>query len=556
MEESRSGPQANLTLDNYTSAGGIEGVLRKRLAVAQRAAGGADDDLKRLVIPHLATWDEEANPPAAKRLITDEGQLLSGNRADLKPLADALVEARLLTRAGGEGSRSTLEVAHEALLRLPPIADWLADDRQFLVWRDRTAKARAAYDANTRGLLVGRELQIARGWRDGRGNDGEIGTAEVAFIDASIAEDDRRRDEEDTRERQRREAELAAAKAREEAAEERARAARRVARRTFVGLAVAVVLAFVAAVAGGFAWQQRAEATKQATEARSQATRAERSEAATVALRRQTQFTESGLLANAASQLVDDTHRDAGTAMLLTLEALPDKTGGIDRPHVPEAEFQLDRALRASHERAVLAGHGGPVIGAAWSPDGARIVTASFDGTARVWEAATGKELARLEGHGGFVWSAAWSPDGARIVTAASDRTARVWEAATGKELARLEGHGDRVWSAAWSALPPGADGAAVILTASDDKTARLWDAFFSTQDLVNAAKNRMRRCLTPAQREQYFLPEAPPLWCIERRLWPYHTDDWQAWLAAHKAGRDAPMPAAIMPRHHASRSP
>ena len=111
-------------------------------------------------------------------------------------------------------------MAHEALLRLPPIADWLADDRQFLVWRDSTAKARAAYEANARGLLVGRELQIARGWRDGCGIDGEIGATELAFIDASIAEDDRRRDEEDAREQQRREAELAAAKAREEAAEE------------------------------------------------------------------------------------------------------------------------------------------------------------------------------------------------------------------------------------------------------------------------------------------------------------------------------------------------
>ena len=40
---------------------------------------------------------------------------------------------------------------------------------------------------------------------------------------------------------------------------------------------------------------------------------------------------------------------------------------------------------------------------------------------------------------------AAWGPDGARILTASSDKTARAWEAATARELARLEGHGDRV---------------------------------------------------------------------------------------------------------------
>ena len=343
----------------------------------------------------------------------------------------------------------------------------------------------------------------------------------------------------------------------------------------------------------------------------------------TVALRQQTQLTESGLLANAASQLVDDTlGRDAGTAMLLALEGLPDKAAAIERPYMLEAEIQLDRALTASHERAVLVGHRHRVTSAAWSPDGAHIVTASYDNTARVWEAVTGKEVARLEAHGGAVYNAAWSPDGARIVTASVDQTAqvweagrelsrlegrlraafspdgsrivtastgsstaRVWEAATGKELARLEGHGSSVWSAAWSPdrarivttsndktarvweaatgkelarlghgglvssatwspLPPGADGA-VLITTSVDETARLWRVFASTQHLVNSAKDHMRRCLTPAQRKQYFLPEAPPLWCIERRLWPYHTDDWQAWLAARKAGRDVPLPGA-----------
>jgi N-methylhydantoinase B/oxoprolinase/acetone carboxylase alpha subunit len=52
-------------------------------------------DLRRLLIPHLATWDEEAKPPAAKRMVADEARLLSGNRETLKSLADALVEALL-----------------------------------------------------------------------------------------------------------------------------------------------------------------------------------------------------------------------------------------------------------------------------------------------------------------------------------------------------------------------------------------------------------------------------------------------------------------------------
>ena len=110
--------------------------------------------------------------------------------------------------------------------------------------------------------------------------------------------------------------------------------------------------------------------------------------------------------------------------------------------------------------------------------------------------------------------------------------------AATGKELARL-GHDGVVNAAAFSA-----DGLSII-TASDDKAARLWRAFPTTQHLVNAAKERLRRCLTPKQRAQYFLPAAPPLWCVERRLFPYHGDAWQTWLAARKQGHDAPLPTA-----------
>jgi WD40 repeat protein len=68
------------------------------------------------------------------------------------------------------------------------------------------------------------------------------------------------------------------------------------------------------------------------------------------------------------------------------------------------------------------------VRSAAFSPDGARIATASEDKTARIWDAATGKEITVLRGHESYVLSAAFSPDGARIVTASGDKTARIWD--------------------------------------------------------------------------------------------------------------------------------
>ena len=78
---------------------------------------------------------------------------------------------------------------------------------------------------------------------------------------------------------------------------------------------------------------------------------------------------------------------------------------------------------------------------AAFSPDGARIVSGSDDQTVRVWDAASGAELLVLRGHEGPVYAAAFSPDGARIVSGSGDGTVRVWDAASGAEQLVLRGH-------------------------------------------------------------------------------------------------------------------
>ncbi|MFL6551740.1 MAG: WD40 repeat domain-containing protein [Chthoniobacterales bacterium] len=73
----------------------------------------------------------------------------------------------------------------------------------------------------------------------------------------------------------------------------------------------------------------------------------------------------------------------------------------------------------------------GAVHSAQFSPDGQRVVTASRDKTARLWDATSGKPIGEPMKHEGGVFSAQFSPDGQRVVTASKDKTARLWDAMT-----------------------------------------------------------------------------------------------------------------------------
>jgi WD40 repeat protein/predicted MPP superfamily phosphohydrolase len=118
----------------------------------------------------------------------------------------------------------------------------------------------------------------------------------------------------------------------------------------------------------------------------------------------------------------------------------------------------------------ILAGHAENVWAVAVTPDGAHTVSASQDGTLKLWDLDRGAEIRTLSGHAGWVRAVAVTADGTRVVSASEDRTLKLWDLEQGAEIRTLTGHDNVVLTVA---VTP--DGNCAI-SGSHDKTLRLWD--------------------------------------------------------------------------------
>ena len=107
---------------------------------------------------------------------------------------------------------------------------------------------------------------------------------------------------------------------------------------------------------------------------------------------------------------------------------------------------------------------------AQFSSDGNKIVTASWDNTGKIWDAASGKLLIKLKGHTNWVQSAQFSEDGKKVATISDDNTCKVWDAVSGKLLADLKGHRAKILSVQFS------PDIRTIVTSSIDNTLKIWD--------------------------------------------------------------------------------
>jgi WD40 repeat protein/tRNA A-37 threonylcarbamoyl transferase component Bud32 len=137
----------------------------------------------------------------------------------------------------------------------------------------------------------------------------------------------------------------------------------------------------------------------------------------------------------------------------------------------------LDGTVRMWYEDVVRLFDGARGRGLTWSPDGRHLAMSGANGSLEVWEYRSGRRVLTLRGHADDITCAEFTPDGRRVVTASWDRTIKLWDAtpdepdlSCGESLRLPGGPGTAIVGVA--VLPDGRR----AVTGGDDQTVRVWD--------------------------------------------------------------------------------
>jgi len=130
--------------------------------------------------------------------------------------------------------------------------------------------------------------------------------------------------------------------------------------------------------------------------------------------------------------------------------------------------------------RRTMRGHRDALLGAAISPNGKIVATASYDQMLRLWDVATGKELRVLKGHNGAVFDVAFDPSGRLLASASGDRTVKLWDVVSGERLDTFSQPTKDQYAVVFSA-----DGKDVIAGGVDSRI-RVWRLSSSAKEGTN----------------------------------------------------------------------
>jgi len=130
------------------------------------------------------------------------------------------------------------------------------------------------------------------------------------------------------------------------------------------------------------------------------------------------------------------------------------------------------KGSNAIPHKGIARGHSSRVMALAFSPDGQRLVSGSFDKLAKVWNVSSGEEVAAVGGFNGMVSGLAFSPDGRILAAASDDQAVRLWNSSNWQEIATFRGNMSGISSLAFS---PKGD---LVATGGKGGEIRAWNPF------------------------------------------------------------------------------
>ena len=400
-----------LTWDAYEEIGGVAGALRYHAGRVIESLNAEEQKIARRLFMRLIWLDEQTGTMAGRRV--EKAVLIeeSASRSDERVLQRLADERLVILR--GQAELATVSLVHDTLpLHWEQLRQWMQEDREFLLWRQRLRSAltewiRAKSDEGA--LMRGTFLDAAADWLVARPDD--LNPDEEKFIGESLALRKRERLSRETRQR-------------------------RIIMGLGAGFLIAVSLTIVAVV-------QRGRARHASQEALS-----------------------SKLTALATLYSADR----LDLALLLSSEA--QRAGSTEDVR----RTFLSLLINSPHLETFLHGHSGWVSGVAFSPNAKILASCSDDMTIILWDVRTRKLIGpRLVGHSDEVLSVAFSPDGKTLASGSKDGTIILWDVEGHRQLgAPLISHAADVRGSVLSvAFSP--DGK-LLASGTEDNTIVLWD--------------------------------------------------------------------------------
>jgi WD domain, G-beta repeat len=364
------GEQVRLELAHYEAAGGVAGALSSHAdeayAEVAKALGKEGERVTERLFRCLTDRGEHGQ--GVRRPCT-VAEVLDVAATDLPTLGEVMrrfvAHGFLLQQpAGPLAPETTLDISHESLMRQwGRLCHWTSDESDFARRLQALEQARREHAENARSLLRDPELSLALKWQTEQRPTARAAQRYAVDLEAAISF---------------------------------LRQSQRANRLRKVALWGAVLLVIAGLSVLGLKLDAKNRELKAET-SKAKLALAEAKTATRVSL---------------AAEWSDDSARAA-----VSLREAVEPAAARGRAWSAAASSVAKQSLSV-----VLKGHTGSVYAASFSGDGSRIVTASDDKTARVWQSDSGKLVAELRGHTGSVYAASFSGDGSRIVTASFEK--------------------------------------------------------------------------------------------------------------------------------------